>query len=269
MSAHYDEYTDLLGAYALDAVEHEERERVENHLRDCPRCRAEVAEHREVAALLSHGGADAPDGVWDRIVAELSPPAPPMRLTLSPEHSAVGATRERSPEAAAEADNVVSFRRRAAGVSRRAMLGVVAVAASVVAVLGIVAVGQSNRLERLETAMEDRTIESMANEAVADAAVTARLSGAAGSAEAVVAPNGQGYLIMNDMPEPADGNLYQLWGQVDGTVLSLGTFGGGTSIVPFSVDPARVDGVSLFAVTEERSPGVVSSEQDPVMAGTV
>src|SRR5690606_35755181 len=56
-----DEFTELLGAYALDAVEPDEREAVERHLADCPRCRSEVAEHREVAAYLAHAGTDAPE----------------------------------------------------------------------------------------------------------------------------------------------------------------------------------------------------------------
>src|SRR3954468_13569720 len=79
----YDEFSDLLGAYALDAVDPQEREEIERHLTTCPRCRAEVAEHREVAALLSQSGAPAPDGVWDRIAPVLAPPAPPMRMTVA------------------------------------------------------------------------------------------------------------------------------------------------------------------------------------------
>ena len=74
------ELQELLGAYALDAVDGDEYDAVELHLRECPRCRAELADHREVAALIGHGGAAAPEGVWDRIVAAIEPVAPPMRL---------------------------------------------------------------------------------------------------------------------------------------------------------------------------------------------
>src|SRR5437899_2768096 len=68
---------EMLGAYALDAVDGDEREMVERHLADCPRCREEVAEHREVAAQMAYIGAPAPDGLWDRIIANLEdiPPA--------------------------------------------------------------------------------------------------------------------------------------------------------------------------------------------------
>ena len=71
MTEHQD-IEELLGAYALDAVDPDEARLVEEHLVECPRCRAEVAAHREVAALLTSGTSDpVPDGVWDRITADL------------------------------------------------------------------------------------------------------------------------------------------------------------------------------------------------------
>jgi anti-sigma factor RsiW len=41
-----------LGAYVLDALEPEERHRVEEHLRACPDCAAELAEFRSLPAML-------------------------------------------------------------------------------------------------------------------------------------------------------------------------------------------------------------------------
>lgn len=73
---------ELLGAYALDAVDADEAEIVELHLRNCPRCRAEVEAHREAAALLAHVGAPAPEGVWDRITEQLEAEAPPFESTV-------------------------------------------------------------------------------------------------------------------------------------------------------------------------------------------
>ena len=93
----HDEISGLLGAYALDAVEGDERAAVEEHLLSCARCRAEVAEHREVAALLAHGGADAPDGLWDRIAGNLDDPRADLLrglLLLRTRGDAVPALRE-------------------------------------------------------------------------------------------------------------------------------------------------------------------------------
>ena len=66
------EMDELLGAYALDAVDVDEREQIEDYLEENPRARAEVAEHREVAAMMSLAGGRAPDGVWDRIADTIS-----------------------------------------------------------------------------------------------------------------------------------------------------------------------------------------------------
>ena len=267
MNDTYDEFSDLLGAYALDAVDPDERERIEAHLTTCPRCRAEVAEHREVAALLSQSGAAAPEGVWDRIASELSPPAPPLRMTFAPVD---GTAAPAAPAPGPEAPVVSLDSARARSTRRgRTMLGLLAAAACIVAVLAFVTVGQSQRLNRLEDAMSRQGVEQLANDAVGSSKVKVDLDGPAGTAEAVVGETGQGYLIMGDVPAPAKGDVYQLWGKVDGTILSLGTFGEGNSVVPFSVDPNRLDDIELFAVTQEKAPGVVSSENKPVMAGTV
>lgn len=77
------EIQDLLGAYALDAVDGDERGVVDAHLPACPRCRAEVAEHRETAALLAFAGDDAPTGLWDRIAGSLEEPPPPIPLDIA------------------------------------------------------------------------------------------------------------------------------------------------------------------------------------------
>jgi anti-sigma factor RsiW len=74
---------ELLGAYAIDAVDAEEATLVEAHLAGCPRCRGEVAEHREAATLLSFSGASAPEGVWSRIAAVLDE-TPPSRPKPAP-----------------------------------------------------------------------------------------------------------------------------------------------------------------------------------------
>ena len=70
------ELDELLGAYALDAVEDDERRRVEDYLEINPRAAAEVREHREVATMLAYTGMEAPAGLWERIAAELEEPAP-------------------------------------------------------------------------------------------------------------------------------------------------------------------------------------------------
>lgn len=67
----HDTIVELLGAYALDAVDPDEAELVAQHLAVCPRCATEVDEHRGAASLLANQGGDAPSGLWDRISAQI------------------------------------------------------------------------------------------------------------------------------------------------------------------------------------------------------
>lgn len=64
--------SELLGAYALDAVEPDEVAAIEAHLETCPRCRAELISHREVVGLLAYAGQEAPEGLWDRVVSRIN-----------------------------------------------------------------------------------------------------------------------------------------------------------------------------------------------------
>src|SRR5205814_7083016 len=117
----HDEIAALLGAFALDAIEPEDADAVARHLETCPRCRQEVDEHWEAAAALAFAGETAPDGLWDRIQAQLE--EPPPELDMAP----IVPMRGR-PSSATD--------RRSPGL-RAAGLVAAAAAAVVIAVLGV------------------------------------------------------------------------------------------------------------------------------------
>ena len=73
----HDELRALTGVYAVDAVDSSEAAVVERHLVGCQRCRGEVAELQEVAALLAFAGGPAPTRVWDGIAWEVGEPPEP------------------------------------------------------------------------------------------------------------------------------------------------------------------------------------------------
>lgn len=64
---------DLSAAYALDALDEGERRAFEEHLRECERCRAAVADFSETAALMAYGAAEAapPPALRSRILDEV------------------------------------------------------------------------------------------------------------------------------------------------------------------------------------------------------
>ncbi|TGN63424.1 anti-sigma factor [Nocardioides eburneiflavus] len=74
----------LTGAYAMDALDELERARFEQHLAQCDDCRAEVAELRETAALLSETVAvPPPASLRDSVLSGISQVRP-----LAPEVTA-------------------------------------------------------------------------------------------------------------------------------------------------------------------------------------
>ena len=251
MKAH-DEVAELLGAYALHAVVPDERTLIEAHLEECPKCRAELRDHEQVAALLGNSGGNAPDGLWDRIASTLEETAPPMRLVLPAGPAAV------LPLAAAR-------RRR---VPRRVVVAALSAAAAlVIGVLGAQVVHQNHRIGTLQRALESEAEVRAANLALADPhAQKAQLTSADGTitASAVVLPDGSGYLLTQHLPALAKDHTYQLWGQTGGGLISLGLLGSRPNdVVAFQASK----GVAALAITDEQAPGVIQSKNPPALAG--
>jgi hypothetical protein len=249
----------LLGAYALDAVDERERAAVEDHLRECPVCRADLAGFREVASLLAQEGGPAPSNLWPRIVAALEAEPPPLRMPPPPEVGAESAAVPRLDEE----------RRRRRGVPTAR---VVAAAASVlVAVLGVVVVLQRDEINRDAVEVADADLEQAANRALADPTnVTAVLQPppdqAGAPATVVLTRSGTGFLLTPHLDGLPGDRTYQLWGVVGDRVISLGVLGADPSVSVFEVDPkAPLDGL---AVTDEAVGGVVSSESQPALVWT-
>lgn len=234
------EIQELLGVYAIDAVDPDEAAVLEHHLVDCPRCRAEVAEHREAATLLSFSGTDAPDGMWSRIASSLEETPPPMDLP-----------------------RVVPMRR---AVPRRFAVLAAAAAVVVIALLGVQVVQQGDRIDQMSAVFDQRGLDqAAAAAALAPDARTARLQSDDGSqfVDAVVLPSGQGYLVAANLPGLDRDQTYQLWGVMDAQTVSLGVLGADAVVIPFkAAGPLRA-----LAITAEHVGGVVASTKTPVVQG--
>lgn len=242
MDMTHDEIRDLLGAYALDAVDDDERAMLDEHVADCARCRAEVAEHREVATLLAHSGGDAPDGLWQRIAGSLDDSPPSLRLAPIPPAAPASRRRSRRPLAPLAA----------------------AAAIAVAAILGVQLRRQGERIDDLQSAMADPMVTAF------DAAITdpdsdlLELTSADGDLvlRGAVTDDGTGYLSASALPDLPSDRTYQLWGVAGDEVVSLGVLGEAPEVVSFPAERYEA-----FAVTEEDAPGVVASRNDPVASG--
>lgn len=256
----HDEIAELLGAYALDAVDDDERAAVEAHLVDCARCRAEVAEHRDTASLLAHGGSDAPAGLWDRIAGSIESTGadqapPPLRLTPGRPGQPV------RPSTTGAGGAVVALPRRWAAVA-------LAAAAALLVVLGVQVVRQGDRIDELEAATVVDPLDAAFEAALDDPSATVvELAAPDGTVllRGAVTADGTGYLRASNLPALADARTYQLWGGTPaGDLVSLGVLGADPGVVAFDAT-----GFELLAISEEDVPGVVAPTADPVVAGAL
>jgi hypothetical protein len=237
----HEETQELLGAYALDAVAEDERDLVERHLRECARCRQELAEHREAAALLAHG-APAPAGLWDQISGAIAGQLP--EKTLVPVRP--GRLRPGWGVAAA----------------------VAAAAAVVTGVMGIRLVQQGDQIQDIRRLVHTQGLETAASAAAADpSAQHVSLVAEEGSTlgTVVLLPSGKGYLIRPLLPPLSEDRTYQLWALVGRATVSAGVLGNKPNVTAFSVD-MPVDG---FAISEERHGGVPVPQTPPIAIGRI
>jgi Anti-sigma-K factor rskA. len=238
---------ELLGAFALDAVDPAERELVERHLATDPVARAEVDEMRETAAVLASLSRDeegAPAGLWDRIAG------------------AIG-----SPDAECDSPGPIPITgaRRFNSVPARVFMPAAAAAAIVIAVLALqVATRPSNHAGDLAASY---------NHALAHGATPVSLQPQSGRGEVSAAialqPDGSGYFRNAHLAALPAGKTYQLWAIVqlgnEPLAISAGVLGPDPRAAAFHVAGTP----AAFAVTVEDAPGVVEPAPSPVAVGRV
>jgi anti-sigma factor RsiW len=243
----HDEIAELLGAYALDAVDADEAAAVAAHVSQCPRCAAELAQHYEVAALLANAGSDASVELWDKIAARLDPPGepPPTAKVL---HAALADALPRQ----------LSERQRR--VRRSATAGIGAIAAAVIALLALQVghldnqVGHPSLTSAVQAALHNPRARTVALTSTTRPDVTV--------ADIVVLPSGSGYVIHDKLEALPSDQTYQLWGVEEGRTVSLGLLGSHPTQVPFSQGNGTP--ITAYAVTAEQAGGVVTSSHSPV-----
>jgi anti-sigma-K factor RskA len=221
---------ELTAAYALDALDDEERESYEGHLAHCERCREELAGLTEAAGALAWG---------------VDSPAPPARL------------RARILEAAAaERENVVPLR------PRRYWRELSAVAACAAVGLGIWAAALSSSLD------SERAASARAEHAVAivsdPASRKSELRG--GTGMVAVDRAGNGVLIVNRLASAPSDRTYEAWViPAGGAPQRAGLFRGGGSMTMVELD-RKVPKGAVVAATVERSGGVDEPTQTPIFS---
>lgn len=294
---------ELLGAYALDAVDPDEAAAIEQHLETCPRCRDELRGHREVVGLLANAGEEAPEGLWARVVAGINESesqgggSAGAQLSLRVVREGDGGGGE-GGRAGVGGDVGTGGEGRAAGGgglgaagdggatapgptqphrwrSRPGSLLALPAAAAVivVALLGVQVVRLQDRTNRLSgevASMSGQPTMAAVQRALrtpgAKVVSLAPPAGGPAALEAVILPGGQGYLFDAKLGPLSPAQTYQLWGVVGDQKISYGVLGP----TPAQVMAFRASsGVQALAVTAEVAGGVVTSTARPVAVGLI
>jgi anti-sigma-K factor RskA len=239
-----EEIIEILPAYALDAVDDDERASVETYLAEHAESRDEVAEFQLAASMLAHAGGPPPEGVWEQLESIIADAPPPFRVVPP-------------------ADVITRLQPVEPRRPDRRWRYLAAAAAAVALLFGglwIADRGGDPGNQVTDTAALARVA------ATAPGARHASLTDQAGNtlATAVVLRDGSGYLT-SQLPPVPPGQTYQLWGITRKGTVSLGVLGNDPSTVAFH---AAVPTQSL-AITTEAAGGVPVSHHAPDAVGDV
>ena len=247
----------LLGAYALDALDRNERARVEAYLRVNTQARREVDELRESAASLAAtqtAASGAPPAVWDRISHAIEEESPPPSY--------------------ASFDPYDELRERRARRSWRGVdWAVVCAVGAVLVALALVAqvTSLSRRLDEATSTGQKGAAAGFEHAGHAHGAQHAALSSDQGKdvARIVLLPDGSGYLKNDHMTPLDESHTYQLWAMSESAgrkvAISEGVLGPNPSAASFRAAP----NVTGFAITVEQAGGAPQPTQAPYATATL
>ena len=242
-----DDVSELFGAYVLDALNDDERARVDDRLAADPEARAEVdrlANAVDTALASDVPEAAPPPELWDKIASGL--PARP----------------DERPESSEPTDDLAARRaRRTPSKLGVAILG--AAAAVIVIAIGAGVMARSDD----DTPSLAVQLQRQADEAAAQpGSRTAELTSAdsAATVAVVIDADGRAFVTPHDLAVLGDDLTYQLW-SMDEEPISLGLLGPDPTVAVLTIggDPENL-GISV-----EPASGSTAPTTDPVVAGTL
>ena len=246
MSAVDPEVHTLTGAYVCDALGEDERAAFETHMAQCPECASEVAELREVAAILGVAVAERPPAALKDAV-----------------DARIQVTRQAPPIVAGMAEQAAESRRRPRP-GWRAGWAVAAALALVVAGLGWRAIDQQDRIDAL-----NHSSTQISQLLAAPDAYSARVSVAGGGSALLVDSRSrdEAAIAFTGLAQAPAGKTYQLWLMTaDGSARSAGLM----QVSPST--PVIVQGLSGEAqvgMTVEPAGGSAQPTTTPIMVAAL
>ncbi|WP_062208454.1 anti-sigma factor domain-containing protein [Demequina oxidasica] len=287
----------LVGAYALNAIDDAERVTFEAHLDECAQCRVELASFGDVLDALADDAEDqiqAPAGLADRIGAQiaLTPQvSSPPTSSADTGNDLDGATLGGAPvsdgntadlprveaeinDAPAQSANVVSFdravsadspktsgdRTHADPVGRRSRLTMMLATAAATVAVAAVGIGFL-----VSNGSPDSNIAAI--DAVLTAPDARVIDLGVGDAQITVSDEAGGFAATGTAPDLPTGEEYQLWMvNTDGTISAGPTFEAGDFETAVLAD---MTSVTAIAVSVEPDGGSLQPTTDPIAAAEI
>lgn len=221
----------LSGAYAVDALDADERARFEAHLATCADCREEVASLQEAAALLGTDPVEPPSSVRDSVLAGIASirPLPP----------------ETAPVAPAGRDELAARRTRRSLVQRLSRTPLLVAAAAVL----LLAVGTALVRPWADDKPDEPGLSAIDRVLTAADATSVAKEFPDGSRATVTVSRSEGRAVIEteDMALAPEGKVYELWLQTPEGAM-----------VPAGLMPHEADNVVLLDgdATEAKAVGI-------------
>jgi len=239
-----DDPHDLAGAFALDALDGQEREAFRRHAAECPECARETAHHQEVATSLALAAADTPPPrLRERVLAEAA----------------------RTPQLPPSAPGPADQRRRRRSPPRLLRLALAA-SLAVAAALGGVAVWQHQEArDAQQTRQEAQNTSADLGRLLAAPDTTLIRRGIYGGSGTVAVSHelNQAAYFCQHLSRLPSGKTYQLWYVTPGNeIRSVGLLQPKTSLQSLTLPPP--DTAAAVAITVEPSKGSPQPTRRPV-----
>ncbi len=199
---------DLAAAYAINAVEGDERLRFEAHLVDCDRCQTEVAEVEEtMAAMAAETVSDPPDSLRGKVLASIAETEQEAPLVAAP---------EARTEAGAQAPVDLTDRRRRNTAWARPLAAAAAVLIIAAGAFGLL------RSRSADDSIGPDEVAAAPDSVAVDLGATAD---APGSVSVVWSPELDAVsVVATELDDPGPGRVYELWFVLEDGVAPAGLF---------------------------------------------
>jgi anti-sigma-K factor RskA len=245
---------DLIAAYAVDALDEDERAYVEARLDDHPSYRSELERHLETLASLTVDE-PVPQATWDMVrartvgqVSRTTDPAPPVSAPVLSSPTPV------NPQVA----NVIALDAARAARRSRLRVGIGAAAAAVVFAVPTTL--------QFAGGPSSPSLAALATEAAKEPnarSVSLKTPDGADLAQITLTADGRGYLRSDTLAALPAGQTYQLWAITGAAPVSAGLLGADPGIVAFTVAAPA----SALALSIEPTAGSTQPTSTPIAIG--